>query len=124
MPTSRSTQASPTSPSATAPRATPGPSGRSTTGTESPGLPPVDDLEALQLAGGELERRLPAVRDADLDRPSACPGWSVFDLVNHVIGGGHRYLPPVRGAAAADLAPTRTQDHVPPDPLAHFRRWE
>jgi uncharacterized protein (TIGR03086 family) len=84
----------------------------------------VDDLEALRAAGAELARRLPAVREEDLDRPSACPGWSVFDLVNHVIGGGHRYLLLMQGAATADLAPTRTEDHVHPDPLAQFRRWE
>lgn len=84
----------------------------------------MDDLEAMQRAGRELEARLPAVRKEVLDRPSACPGWTVYDLVNHVIGGGHRYLLLLQGAAADDLTPTRTQDHVRPDPPAGYQRWQ
>lgn len=84
----------------------------------------MDDLGALEAAGRELERRLPAVRHDLLDRPSSCSGWSVYDLVNHVNGGGHRYLLLLQGAAAGDLATTRTQDHVRPDPLPAYLRWQ
>lgn len=84
----------------------------------------MDDLRALAVAGRELERRLPAVGEDELDRPSSCRGWSVYDLVNHVNGGGHRYLLLLRGAAAGDLAATRAQDHVRPDPLAAYLRWQ
>lgn len=84
----------------------------------------MDDLRALEAAGRELERRLPAVRDDQLDRPSSCTGWSVYDLVNHVNGGGHRYLLLLQGAAADDLAATRTQDHVRPSPLEAYLRWQ
>ena len=84
----------------------------------------LDQLEALDLAGRELERRLTELRPEQLDRPSSCAGWSVYDLVNHVIGGGHRYGLLLRGAAADELAPTRTQDHVRPDPLSSYVRWE
>jgi uncharacterized protein (TIGR03086 family) len=84
----------------------------------------VDDLQALESAGRALEQRLSAVQDDQLDRPSFCSGWSVYDLVNHVNGGGHRYLLLMQGAPAHDLAATRTQDHVRPDPLEAYLRWQ
>ncbi|MGD1257948.1 maleylpyruvate isomerase N-terminal domain-containing protein [Mycobacterium seoulense] len=28
----------------------------------------------------------------DLDKPSGCDGWTIADVVNHVAGGGHRYV--------------------------------
>lgn len=84
----------------------------------------LDELEALDLAGRELERRLTDVPLDQLDRPSSCPEWSVYDLVNHVIGGGHRYRLLMHGAPAEQLAPTRTQDHVHPDPVTSYFRWE
>ena len=84
----------------------------------------LDELEALDLAGHELERRLTELRSEQLDRSSSCAGWSVYDLVNHVIGGGHRYGLLLKGASAEDLAPTRTEDHVRPDPVTSYVRWE
>src|SRR5690242_12550845 len=70
--------------------------------------PAVDDLQALELAGRSLERRLAAVQVDVLQQPSSCSGWSVYDLINHVNGGGHRYLLLSRGAAAAEVDATRT----------------
>ena len=84
----------------------------------------LDELTALDVAGRELERRLADVPLDRLDQPSSCAGWSVYDLVNHVIGGGHRYLLLMRGASADQLAPTRTQDHVHPDPVTSYLSWE
>jgi uncharacterized protein (TIGR03086 family) len=84
----------------------------------------VDDLQALELAGDALEERLSAVRDDQLEQPSACSGWSVYDLVNHVNGGGHRYLLLMQGAGADELAATRTEDHVRPDPVRGYRQWQ
>jgi uncharacterized protein (TIGR03086 family) len=84
----------------------------------------VDDLQALDLAGLSLERRLSAVQDDQLEKPSSCSGWSVYDLINHVNGGGHRYLLLMQGAPAERLAATRTQDHVRPNPLEAYRRWQ
>ncbi len=84
----------------------------------------LGELAALDLAGRELERRLAQVPLDRLEQPSSCAGWSVYDLVNHVIGGGHRYLLLIMGAPAGELTATRTQDHVHPDPVTSFRRWE
>jgi uncharacterized protein (TIGR03086 family) len=84
----------------------------------------VDDLQALEIAGVALENRLSAVQPDHLEQPSSCSGWSVYDLVNHVNGGGHRYLLLMQAAPAEQLAATRTQDHVRPDPLDAYRRWQ
>ena len=84
----------------------------------------MDDLQALELAGRSLERRLAAVQVDVLQQPSSCSGWSVYDLINHVNGGGHRYLLLLRGAAAAEVDATRTHDHVRPDPLEAYRSWQ
>lgn len=84
----------------------------------------MDDLQALDLAGVALEHRLAAVREEHLEQPSSCSGWSVYDLINHVNGGGHRYLLLMQGALAEQLTLTRTQDHVRSDPLDAYRRWQ
>jgi uncharacterized protein (TIGR03086 family) len=44
--------------------------------------------------------------------------------VNHVNGGGHRYLLLMQGAVAEELAATRTEDLVRPDPVQAYRRWQ
>lgn len=69
------------------------------------GAPPdtvvlVDDSEALDLAGAALEYRPSAVGDHQLERLSSCREWSIYDLVNHVNGGGHHHLLIMRGAPA------------------------
>jgi hypothetical protein len=55
-------------------------------------------------------------------RPSVLPGWTVFDLVNHVIGGGLRYRMILDGADQQAMAATRDQDHVGADPAASYDR--
>lgn len=84
----------------------------------------VNDLEALGVAGAAWELRLPAVSRDRLEHPSACAGWSIYDLVNHVNGGGHRYLLLMQGAAAEQLSGTRARDHVLPNPLESYQQWE
>jgi len=59
-----------------------------------------------------------------LGEPSSCAGWSVYDLINHVNGGGHRYQMLLRDADAAALAATRSQDHVKSDPDGSFWHWQ
>ena len=80
----------------------------------------MDDFQALTVAGDELLRRLARVRPEDLQKPSVCDGWSVYDLVNHVIGGGRRYLLLLDHADAEVMQATRTQDHVGADPVTSY----
>ncbi len=83
----------------------------------------VDHFSALARSDHELQRRLVTVTAEQRARPSNCPGWSVHELINHVIGGGHRYLLLLQGAEPAQLVATRTQDHVGADPAVVHRTW-
>jgi uncharacterized protein (TIGR03086 family) len=48
----------------------------------------TDAQAALALAVSGFEARLELVTDADWTRPTPCDGWTVADLVKHLIGGG------------------------------------
>ncbi|MEZ0364456.1 TIGR03086 family metal-binding protein [Mycobacterium sp. pUA109] len=67
---------------------------------------------------------LSAVAPGDLGRPSGCAGWRIADLVNHVAGGGHRYVMLLQGEDAAATASTRSNDYIGTDALAGFWRYE
>ena len=47
----------------------------------------MDPLVALSSARHEFERRLRAVGPGDWDRPTPCEGWTVRDLVVHLMSG-------------------------------------
>jgi uncharacterized protein (TIGR03086 family) len=81
-------------------------------------------MQALQLSAAEFAARVELASRDRWDHASACAGWSVYDLINHVNGGGHRYTMLMEGASAEMLAPTRTQDHVGDDPLSSFWSWQ
>lgn len=82
----------------------------------------MDDFAALTASGAEWERRLAAHRPERGAQPSVLPGWSVHELVNHVIGGAVRYLLLLRGAPLDVVEATREHDHVGVHPLrAHHR---
>lgn len=80
----------------------------------------MDDLAALDRAGAELRARLAVLEPDQLPLPSVLPGWTVYDLVNHVIGGALRYRLMLDGADQATMAATRTQDHVGADPVSSY----
>ena len=80
----------------------------------------MDAFEQLDLAAEEFARRLALVGDENWDRPTPCDEWTVRDLVNHVNGGCVRYTMLLHGAAAAELLPTRTQDHIGSDAMASY----
>lgn len=80
----------------------------------------MDDFTALRVSGDELLRRLVAVTPQDMQRPSTCDGWSVYDLANHVLGGARRYLLQLQEADLATVQATREQDFVGDDPVTSF----
>lgn len=84
----------------------------------------MDEFDALRVSGQELARRLAVVRPEHLQRPSVLAGWSVFDLANHVIGGGLRYTLILADADAETMQATRTQDHVGADPVAAHNAYQ
>ena len=51
--------------------------------------PSFDDARAaLALAISGVEARLALVSEHDWQRPTPCEGWTVADLVKHLVGGG------------------------------------
>jgi uncharacterized protein (TIGR03086 family) len=56
------------------------------------------DLDVRALAAtGEI---VVAVRPEDLDRPSTCTGWTVGDLLRHMVGHNHGFAAAGRGRPA------------------------
>lgn len=84
----------------------------------------VEDLDALGLAERAWESALRRVDGVDLEGPSACTGWSRRDLINHVNGGGHRYLLLIARAPAAGVEATRGTDYAGDNPRAYFVAYE
>lgn len=48
----------------------------------------ADAQAALALAVSGFQARLDLVTDEDWGRPTPCEGWTVADLVKHLVGGG------------------------------------
>lgn len=51
----------------------------------------------------DWEARVAAVGDADWDRPTPCTGWTVRDLVNHVVGEELWAVPLLDGRTIAEV---------------------
>jgi uncharacterized protein (TIGR03086 family) len=80
----------------------------------------MDSFDALDGACGYCRARLAAVRASHFSLPTPCTGWTVRDLVNHVLGGQRRYLMLLAGASTAEVEATRHHDHMKGDPVASF----
>jgi uncharacterized protein (TIGR03086 family) len=80
----------------------------------------VDMYAALDRATARFGQALAAVRDDQWDLPSPNPGWSVRDLVNHVVGGNRRYVRLLSGAPTIEVEALRGLEHLGNDPLRAF----
>jgi uncharacterized protein (TIGR03086 family) len=81
-----------------------------------------DAYDALDRATAGFHGLLAEVSGEDWDTPSPNPGWSVRELVSHVVGGNRRYLVLLTGAPTAEVEKLRGGDHLGDDPLAAFDR--
>jgi uncharacterized protein (TIGR03086 family) len=84
------------------------------------GMGTDDAYDALDRATAGFHDLLVTVSDGDWDRPTPNPGWSVRDLVSHVVGGNRRYLVLLSGAPTVEVEKLRGGDHLGDDPLAAF----
>ncbi|MER7770413.1 TIGR03086 family metal-binding protein [Kitasatospora sp. NPDC096140] len=57
------------------------------------------------LALAQLEKLFAAVTPADLDRPTPCSEFTLRRLLNHVVGGIHRFAYMGEGGRAEDIVP-------------------
>jgi uncharacterized protein (TIGR03086 family) len=80
----------------------------------------MDLFEALDRSTAGFARTLSQVRDDQWTAPTPNPGWSVRDLVNHVVGGNRRYIVLLTGAPTVDVEALRDLDHLSSDPTRAF----
>jgi uncharacterized protein (TIGR03086 family) len=80
----------------------------------------VDRFDALVLATAGFASVLAQVNDDQWAAPTPNPGWSVYDLVNHVVGGNRRYVLLLGGAPTAAAEALRDLDHLGTRPVAAF----
>jgi uncharacterized protein (TIGR03086 family) len=78
-------------------------------------------LAALDVSAATFAQALAGVEDEHWSHPSVNPGWTVRDLVNHVVGGNRRYVLLLDGAPTSDVEALRDLDHLAADPWAAFR---
>ena len=62
----------------------------------------MENLELLQLASTTFAERLDAVGADQWDLPTPCEGWTVRDLVHHVVGGNAMVVVLADGGSADD----------------------
>jgi uncharacterized protein (TIGR03086 family) len=60
-------------------------------------MPDLDPALFDELAIASTRARLAALTVADLGRPSVCAGWTVRDLLAHLVGGNLRFAQALRG---------------------------
>jgi uncharacterized protein (TIGR03086 family) len=76
----------------------------------------ANNLGLLDDAGAAFEAVLQGVKPGELDAPSSCDGWSVRELVAHVVSGNLVFTGMVTGAAAP-----AGEDLLGDDPAQAFR---
>ena len=83
----------------------------------------VDDArrEEIARAGERIERFLLALGPDDLARQSACEGWTVGDVVGHLIERGEPLPDQIERGLAGDLSPTPGFTDDPPVSEDQFR---
>src|SRR6478609_4553569 len=80
----------------------------------------MDQLTALDRARHEFERRLREVGPADWDRPTPCEGWTVRDLVVHVLVGARMATLLVEGGSRSEAEALFVDATLPDDVMGEF----
>jgi uncharacterized protein (TIGR03086 family) len=80
----------------------------------------VDPFGALDVATAGFARTLALVQAGQWEAETPNPGWTVRDLVNHVVGGNRRYVLLLAGAPTEEVEALRDLDHLTDDPYADF----
>jgi uncharacterized protein (TIGR03083 family) len=91
---------------------------------KSSGAAPEEILGAVEAEMCGLESYLAALSDADLERPSACTGWTIADVVAHLTTDATGYIDLIEQALRGDTAAPSDIDPslLTPEGLAEFAR--
>lgn len=77
--------------------------------------------ELLSAAIAGFIAELDATPDADWDKPTKCEGWSVRDLVTHMVGGARSAAVALRGGTREEAIAAGAGDVLGGDPRAALR---
>jgi uncharacterized protein (TIGR03083 family) len=80
----------------------------------------TDPADLLEQATAAFAGRLAAVTSDQWDQPSSCDGWTVRDLVGHVLGGNAMAVALLHGASADDAMTYLAGLPVEDDAVAQF----
>ena len=80
----------------------------------------LEPWEVLDRATSEFEKRLRQVRDDQWDTPTPCEGWTVRDLVQHVVGADVMALRLLAGGTREEGMAAVAGDVLGDDPVAAF----
>jgi uncharacterized protein (TIGR03086 family) len=81
----------------------------------------MDQLDVLDRGGAQFARVLGAVTPQDWASPTPCEGWTVRDLVVHVVGGTVMSVALLRGATSEEAYALLRTDVLGDEPLDTFR---
>jgi uncharacterized protein (TIGR03086 family) len=81
----------------------------------------MDEFELLDRGGVQFARVLGAVTTQDWASPTPCEGWTVRDLVVHVVGGTVTSVALLDGASRDEAFALRQTDVLGDEPLEAFR---
>jgi uncharacterized protein (TIGR03086 family) len=80
----------------------------------------MDGLDALDRARFEFDRRLRTVDAEQWSFDTPCAGWTVRDVVHHVVGGNRMAVSLLAGASRDEARAARGLDPLGDDPIAAF----
>jgi uncharacterized protein (TIGR03086 family) len=80
----------------------------------------MDHFEALDRAADGFARRLTAVTDGDLAKPTVCDGWSVADLLTHIMRGNTMAVVLCHGGSKDDALAAMESVTLASDRVAQF----
>jgi uncharacterized protein (TIGR03086 family) len=80
----------------------------------------MDRFGALDRSTAGFAELLRSVGDDQWQLDTPNPGWSVRDLVNHVVGGNRRYVVLLCGAPTTEVEALRDLEHLGDSPVGAF----
>lgn len=80
----------------------------------------MDEFEALERAGSEFEKRLREVGPDQWTTTTPCEGWTVRDLVQHVVGGERMSVRLLAGTEAVEAVQAMVGDILGDDPVSVY----